>query len=216
MHHSNAQVSSCYHCRRDLHEAPLTEAVAKFYDSHSFSADYDPDADESPIACPGSYAYGPARPKQRQSALAFTVDDSYLTWKAYEPVGFLQQGDPAWLMESSAKLAVIQKYKSFLDDLLAWPVFNEALAVTVHPWVIGDPQPEECNLPDDLPEIKFGPENWVKKDLYSAASYEMYGASACLPSSGWDGIPTPDLKADYEKLAKEISNKPYSYLEMLK
>lgn len=53
--------SMCPNCRRDWHEVPLTETVARMWDSCRFDADYDPDADDSAVLCPGSECCGPAR-----------------------------------------------------------------------------------------------------------------------------------------------------------
>lgn len=54
--------SMCGNCRRDRHDHPLTEAVARMFDSTDFDEDYDPAKDDSPIVCPGSDCCGPPRP----------------------------------------------------------------------------------------------------------------------------------------------------------
>ena len=46
-------------CQRDLHDHPLSEKVAKFWATHTFPESYDPELDDSPIVCPGSYTEGP-------------------------------------------------------------------------------------------------------------------------------------------------------------
>ena len=76
----------CPHgCGRDRHQEPLTEQVARMYDSHSFREDYSPDSDYSPIVCVGSNYHGPNRPKDRP----WTIPDWSGVWvKLWEPADF--------------------------------------------------------------------------------------------------------------------------------
>jgi hypothetical protein len=50
----------CPNCRRDWHQVPLTESVARMCDGLSFDEGYDPGTDVSRVVCPGSEFYGPA------------------------------------------------------------------------------------------------------------------------------------------------------------
>jgi hypothetical protein len=52
--------SMCGNCRRDWHDFPLTEVVARMWNSVTFSEDYDPESDDSRVVCPGSECCGPA------------------------------------------------------------------------------------------------------------------------------------------------------------
>jgi hypothetical protein len=63
------------------------------------------------------------------------------------------------------------------------------------------------DIPEDAPEITFGPGNWIKK--VDASSGEMYTASQVLPTT-WQPLPVPESKADYKKLADEVNGK-YQY-----
>jgi hypothetical protein len=53
----------CPHCDRDWHGFPLTEQIADMHSSGLFDEDYKVAGDDSPVLCPGSIAYGPARPE---------------------------------------------------------------------------------------------------------------------------------------------------------
>lgn len=79
---------SCVHCNRDLHEEPLTQKVAGFYDSHTFDAEYSEDTDDTQIVCIGSYTEGPL--PYRSYAKTST------TWSTGGPVG---ESSPQWLQK---------------------------------------------------------------------------------------------------------------------
>lgn len=53
----------CPHCDRDWHGFPLTEQIATMHSSGLFDEDYKVAGDDSPVLCPGSTSYGPARPQ---------------------------------------------------------------------------------------------------------------------------------------------------------
>ena len=70
----SAKFPRCPHCDRDWHGFPLTERVAEMYCGGLFDEDYRVVEDDSPVLCPGSDAYGPARPKARRNPLDMTGD----------------------------------------------------------------------------------------------------------------------------------------------
>lgn len=73
----------CGNCRRDWHEAPLTRTVARMWDDITFDEDYDPDADDSPLVCPGSECCGPvADYRSRHSNGAYTVTSWTAAYKS--------------------------------------------------------------------------------------------------------------------------------------
>lgn len=57
----------CPHCGRDWHGFPLTEQIAEMRSSGLFDEDYKVAGDDSPVLCPGSNVYGPARPQAMHS-----------------------------------------------------------------------------------------------------------------------------------------------------
>ncbi|QBI98770.1 hypothetical protein SEA_BOBBY_140 [Mycobacterium phage Bobby] len=193
-------MESCWHCNRDVHEAPLTERVALMYDRHSFDLEYSADEDDSEIVCIGSYAEGP-----RRSAPTWTPLPG---WTAV-----IQAND---VIEINEFLGQWQSIGTIADG----PEFTygkgfgfapwQAAWTTKVPssWIIYDEAHEliECDLPEDIPEIKFGPENWVAKDYIGAGAW--WAARQILPNAGWQDIPLPDMpKSDYKALGEELSEK---------
>ncbi|QGJ93784.1 hypothetical protein SEA_HANNACONDA_143 [Mycobacterium phage Hannaconda] len=206
-------MESCWHCNRDVHEAPLTERVAKMYDRHSFDLEYSAEEDDSPIICLGSGAIGPARPR--------TWGNS--TWKA---VGYTMADLAAIQEVSYVSGAYLSQFASSLEKFAAaigeWSVKSQGHSTTytlkahsAAPWHVTawdeawnflgtvSEEPKKCELPDDIPEIEFGPKNWVKPESYPVP-YPM-----ALPTTGWkEEIPLPELpKTDYKKLGEKLSKK---------
>lgn len=66
----------CGNCRRDWHEVPLTEAVARMWDSVAFDETYDPATDVSRIVCPGSECCGPVINYRRASSYSYPGTNS--------------------------------------------------------------------------------------------------------------------------------------------
>ena len=228
----------CPNCSRDEHEAPLTQKVAAMYSSHRFDADYDPEADDSPIMCPGSFVCGPARPSpnvSRGTTWSTVWSSSVVTINGESALY-----DPAtetWTYKVSSK----DGYHYLLDNMPYWPkvtayskyyqpiglqapktwgkgfgwLLDESLSMDWKPWGFTDVEKwaadtlKGCakDIPEDAPEITFGPVNWLKK--VDASSGEMYTASQVLPTT-WQPFPVPESKSDYKKLADEVNGK-YQY-----
>ncbi|AEJ94055.1 hypothetical protein THIBAULT_133 [Mycobacterium phage Thibault] len=202
-------MESCWHCDRDVHEAPLTERVARMYDKHSFDLEYSADEDDSEIVCIGSYTEGPRRAPRTWGA-------GIEPWKLYIYVNGAKQGGaiplsapgPNWYpMGTIADGPEFTYGKGF--GFAPFAPWQGTLATKVlSSWVIHDEayKPIECNLPEDIPEIKFGPENWVAKDYIGAGAW--WAARQILPNAGWQDIPLPDMpKSDYKALGEELSEK---------
>lgn len=85
--------SMCGNCRRDWHEAPLTERVARMYDQLAFDEDYDPAADTSPIVCPGSEYCGPIAPP------ASYYRGSGFGWSSLPAVSMDEAYPPSWITQ---------------------------------------------------------------------------------------------------------------------
>ncbi|AER47995.1 hypothetical protein SEA_YEET_143 [Mycobacterium phage Yeet] len=195
-------MESCWHCNRDVHEAPLTERVAKMYDNHSFDLEYSADEDDSPIVCIGSYAEGPKRaPRTWGDIYANGVKQEGvlllpgLNMEGWHPIGTIADG-PAFTYGKGFSLAPWQETLT-AGILSSWVAYDEAY------------KPVECDLPEDIPEIKFGPESWVPPmgyDPYPAQQY--WSARQSLPDTSWQDIPLPDMpKSDYKALSEELSEK---------
>ncbi|AIY32502.1 hypothetical protein PBI_LUCKY2013_141 [Mycobacterium phage Lucky2013] len=189
-------MESCWHCNRDVHEAPLTERVAKMYDRHSFDLEYSAEEDDSPIICLGSGAIGPARPRTWSNS----------TWQT---VGYTM-ADLAVIQEASYVSGVylsqfVDGLKKFIYEFKVQPVAQWHITAWDEAWnFLGtvSEEPKKCELPDDVPEIEFGPKNWVKSESYPV-SYPM-----ALPKTGWHDIPLPELpKTDYKELGEKLSKK---------
>ncbi|ATN88957.1 hypothetical protein SEA_EJIMIX_142 [Mycobacterium phage Ejimix] len=206
-------MESCWHCDRDVHEAPLTERVALMYDTHSFDLEYSADEDDSKIVCIGSYTEGPQR-----ASRAWRTGSDITSWKVvyvngvkqggaiplsgapgpnWYPIGaFVDDDGPSFMHDKGFSLAPWQETLT-AGILSSWVAYDEAY------------KPVECDLPEDIPEIKFGPENWVPPmgyDPYPAQQY--WSARQSLPDTSWQDIPLPDMpKSDYKALGEELSEK---------
>ncbi|AEJ92199.1 hypothetical protein OPTIMUS_143 [Mycobacterium phage Optimus] len=189
-------MESCWHCNRDVHEAPLTERVAKMYDRHSFDLEYSAKEDDSPIICLGSGAIGPARPRTWSNS----------TWKT---VGYTMADLAAIQGASYVSGAYLSQFASSLEKFAAaigeWSVKTQGSSI-IYEWKLLGATPEEpkkCELSDDIPEIEFSPKNWVKPESYPVP-YPM-----ALPIAGWEEeIPLPELpKTDYKELGEKLSKK---------
>ncbi|AGS82443.1 hypothetical protein PBI_REDNO2_144 [Mycobacterium phage Redno2] len=199
-------MESCWHCDRDVHEAPLTERVALMYDRHSFDLEYSADEDDSEIVCIGSYTEGPRRKPRTWGA-------GIEPWKLYIYVNGAKQGGAIPLSAPGPNwypMGAIDDGPSFTyDEGFDFAPWQAAWTTKVlAPLIIHDEayKPIECDLPEDIPEIEFGPENWVAKDYIGAGA--RWAARQALPNTGWQDIPLPDMpKSDYKALGEELSEK---------
>lgn len=131
----------CPHCGRDRHPGPLTGRAARMIDDMVFEANYDAERDESPVVCVGADFQGPPT--------AAPVLPSSLVQVIGKP--FLEQLSD---MLPSIKSA----FESFSDHLKQLVSDMSLPTVTYKLWLPGDDDPPpQCELPDALPNITFGP-----------------------------------------------------------
>lgn len=219
-------------CKRDIHSAPLSEKVASFYASHSFDADYDPDTDESPIVCPGSYTEGPLPAPKTASV---RVVGEYIPWQGY-----------SWSFSEGAKLTI----KTWLpgDELKTWyDVLSEPIAVKAAKgllpawnyqpvsfgfddlktaWTTYDKSAAEKaykaiskmaatvqNLTYEKSDvvIEFGPKNWPVEPKPIWTFWQPWHNSVpSIHSEAWqEPIQLPDLPVDYSKAAEKINQQQF-------
>ncbi|AEK08208.1 hypothetical protein SEA_ERICMILLARD_144 [Mycobacterium phage EricMillard] len=204
-------MESCWHCNRDVHEAPLTERVAKMYDRHSFDLEYSAKEDDSPIICLGSGAIGPARPRTWSNSTWKTVGYAMADLAAIQGASYVSGAYLSQFASSPEKIGVAEwsvktQGSSIIYEFTVQPVVQWHVSVWDEAWKLLGATPEEpkkCELPDDVPEIEFGPKNWVKPESYPVP-YPM-----ALPTAGWEEeIPLPELpKTDYKELGEKLSKK---------
>lgn len=207
-------MESCWHCNRDVHEAPLTERVALMYDRHSFDLEYSADEDDSEIVCIGSYTEGPRRKPRTWGAGTWGAIVYTAPWKLHIYANGAKQGGAIPLGAPGLNWYPVG---AFIDDGPSFtygkefdsPPWQDAWTTKVlSSWIIYNEAHKliECDLPEDIPEIKFGPENWVAKDYIGAGAW--WAARQSLPDTGWQDIPPPDMpKSDYKALGEELSEK---------
>lgn len=148
------EVQKCPHCNRDWHPEPLTQTVASMLARHEFSLDYDPDTDDSDIVCIGANYEGPKRPPRRAG-----LESPGWTFV----VGNKQPGAPTWLGK------LYEATANWLDEItLTWnftitPTWTTTWTTTVYTkgWKpLWASKPEPCEMPDELPDVKFEPAHW--------------------------------------------------------
>lgn len=191
--------ATCPHCERDWHPGPLTRIVIDMLESHRFIPDYNPDTDNSPILCVGAEYHGPNRPRLSVGA----------TW-SFIAGGKAPGSQPNWLNE------VISTTQKYLNEMVTvtWPTWT--FTTTHSMWVSGfhdagswwkPPKPKPCELPEELPTIEFGPQNWTPP----ADPVALPQPVKHLVWSYWDDltqqdIPTPERPGyDFSEYANEIS-----------
>lgn len=139
----------CPHCRRDWHPGPLTDNVRKMLANHRFDLNYDPTLDDSPIVCVGAEYHGPNRPN--------TID----SWGVSSPTWTVVVGgkEPSYV-----KMALdhVTEMKKSLTEMLVWPKWEPTWTFYDEAWsMIATSKPQPCDLPDELPQVEFGPQNWI-------------------------------------------------------
>jgi hypothetical protein len=135
----------CPHCHRDWHPGPLTEKVRRMLECHTFSLDYDPTLDDTPIVCVGAEYHGPNRPAPARTyglLSPYVVYDAAPMKKAWETIAAMAES----LKAESLKALSLWDLPDFKWDGGVW---------------FGASKPEPCELPDELPDIEFGPQNWI-------------------------------------------------------
>lgn len=117
--------SLCGNCRRDWHDAPLTEDVARMWEGCAFSEDYDPAADVSRIVCPGSECYGPpvmTKPQRNE----YSYGESFPIGPSWQEI--MTAGIP------SPKFSLFDKFFKKLE----WPTLD--VSSWMAPWSF-EPEP---------------------------------------------------------------------------
>lgn len=177
------------------------------YANHAFDVDYDPDEDDTPIVCVGG-AEGPPRPKHKHTWWSTGVTD--------------------WTIVYSGPTYSTQFYAIYLDGIQGmwqdtqWPTLTMKTWLPGDPWStkgyglyhisfdewFGKPTPIECELPEDMPTIKFGQQNWLGLVTASPQDPCWKIAQSHLPNLGeWqEQIKLPETKGDYESLAKKFND----------
>lgn len=161
-HHADGPLPEalCGNCRRDWHEAPLTEVVARMWDSANFDEDYDLEKDDSRVLCPGSDCCGPAvKPASLtySTAPTGTILSGLLTWPEPEPYPnpVLKMYDGMWELINPSYGYVEHftpspwEYKGKGDDLVQ-AILDEAINLAVecktwHPEDTYKPYPQAAS-----------------------------------------------------------------------
>lgn len=140
----------CPNCNRDWHPGPLTERVQKMLREHRFDPEYNPTTDDTPIVCVGAEYHGPNRPGNHWGTSSMV---SGTTWTAH-----LGGKEPMWLtsllnstqewLQQIASVSESVTFKLWSGD---WGLLDE--------WTTKKPEP--CAMPDELPTVEFGPQNWI-------------------------------------------------------
>lgn len=202
----------CPHgCGNEWHESELTNTVAGFFRDHRFDKDYDPETDDSGVACIGSLTHGPARPKHMHPYTGEFQPFSSLgpEWKVlgtadYGPTLHAGGQSPKWVGEF---LHVATKWMS---DVMAiqWD-FQPWQTTLLGEWFADLQRKAPCEqkpVDENLPkvDVKFGPENWINTDQLGYAKQYIP-----LPKlAEWRAIPLPTFKSkDLSVLADEINAK---------
>jgi len=179
----------CPHCERDWHPGPLTRTVVNMLENHRFNADYNPDTDESDIVCVGADYHGPNR--TRESREWTVTPATWLlpqNWTAYKSI------QSTWEALNTITLGYSYTAKLYSGD---WGLIGQ--------WQV--PKPKPCELPEDLPTIEFGPQNWTPP----ADPVALPQPVKQLVWAYWDDltqqdIPTPERPGyDFSQYAGEIS-----------
>ena len=189
-------------CNRDIHEAPLSEKVAKFWATHTFPESYDPELDDSPIVCPGSYTEGPL-PAQHKIAVEPWIS--------------------GWMPQQSEYGAVPYKYTTNGQSVVYF-----AYPKQPQPWVIWTESPAKkaykaiskmaatlenltCEKSDVV--IEFGPKSWPVEPTPKWTIWQPWHVDVPpIYSDCWrESIQLPDLPVDYSKVAENINANSTSF-----
>jgi len=196
----------CPHgCGNEWHESELTNTVAGFFRHHRFDKDYDPEADDSGVACIGSLTQGPSRPVP-----SYYYPPSSQEWVSLGSlksvsIGFNGGKSPAWVDEMfSATAKWMWDVISIQWDIPAWQVS------LLNDWFCSQRKApcEQKPIDENLPkvDVKFGPENWINTEPRQLGYAKQY---IPLPKlAEWRAIPLPTFKSkDLSTLADEINAK---------
>lgn len=214
-------------CGRDLHDSPLSGKVAGFWASHSFDADYDPELDDSPIVCPGSYTEGPLPAPKTASV---RVVGEYIPWQGYSwsfsegakltiktslpgdelktwyDVGYL--GEPIAVKAAKGLLPAWNYQKT------AWTTYDKSAAEKAHKAIskmAATVQNLTCEKSDTV--IEFGPKNWPVKPTPTWTIWQPW--HNCIPpvhNHCWrEPIKLPTFpKPDWKAIGDEINSKQFN------
>ena len=198
----------CPHgCGNEWHESELTNTVAGFFRHHRFDKDYDPEADDSGVACIGSLTQGPSRPVP--SYYYPPASPGWVNLGTIQGESFKVNGgkSPNWL-DDFTSVAV----KWWMSDVISiqWDL-TAGQGSLLNDW-FGELQwnppckqePVDGNLPKV--DVKFGPENWINTEPRQLGYAKQY---IPLPKlAEWRAIPLPTFKSkDLSTLADEINAK---------
>jgi len=211
-------------CQRDLHDHPLSEKVAKFWATHTFPESYDPELDDSPIVCPGSYTEGPL-PAQHTHTITSLYDSMWSFIGSLEG-SFKIAVEPwisGWMPQQSEYGAVPYKYTTNGQSVVYF-----AYPKQPQPWVIWTESPIQkaynaikkmantlenltCEKSDVV--IEFGPKNWSVEPVPKWSIWQPWHFDVPpVYSAEWkESIQLPDLPVDYQKVAEEFNEKQVSF-----
>lgn len=227
-------------CGCDIHPSALTERVSRMWRSHHFPEDYDPDTDDSPIVCPGSYTEGPLPAPKPTSAWIVGENTPWqknllqemlygwsfsepakLTFKTWLPGDELKTWyDVGYLSEPIAVKAAKGLLPAWNYQKTAWTTYDKSAAEKAHKAIskmAATVQNLTCEKSDTV--IEFGPKNWPVEPKPAWTFWQPW--HNCVPSvynHCWrETIKLPTFpKPDWKAIGDQINSKQFSFNEFNK